>query len=240
MHWERLRWLLACIGLAAIIGGCASTHNLRDGMNVFGGGFIEEDLRPGLYEMSARANTGLWPSYDAAAQTWRLRAESLCGAAGFVDIAISEHSGGKVAETYVWRAGMLPVARYNAVKSGYVLCKTSGMSTEQALTFLNDRLAHTSAEIAAVKQQELQQLGGADCAVPPEPSAERDFKRGRALLGLQDYAGARACFMRVQNDPADPHFAREACYQLGLMFEGGLGVPRDLAAAKIWYAKSGL
>ncbi|MCB1727227.1 MAG: hypothetical protein KDI22_07335 [Gammaproteobacteria bacterium] len=46
--------LLLCIVLA----GCSSSHDLkRDGENLFGGGFADREITPGLYQLTASANT---------------------------------------------------------------------------------------------------------------------------------------------------------------------------------------
>ncbi|MFZ2334469.1 MAG: hypothetical protein WAW35_06105 [Sideroxyarcus sp.] len=71
-------WLLALLLGSA----CSSTHDLkRDGPNYLGGGgFIDDEIAPGVYRIKGFSNTSLFATPDAAAKTFRLRAEQLCPA----------------------------------------------------------------------------------------------------------------------------------------------------------------
>ncbi len=58
---------------------CSSTHDLkRDGLNIFGGGFIDEELGPGVYFIKAFSNTSLISTPKSAANTFEYRAKQLC------------------------------------------------------------------------------------------------------------------------------------------------------------------
>lgn len=61
------------------IGACSSTHDLkRDGTNIFGGGFIDDKIGPGLYLIKAFSNTSFFATHESAAETFEYRAMQLC------------------------------------------------------------------------------------------------------------------------------------------------------------------
>lgn len=73
---------------------CSSTHDLkRDGPNYLGGGggFIDDEMAPGVYRIKGFSNLALFATPDSAAKTFRYRAEKLCPA-GYDEIRSSLNS----------------------------------------------------------------------------------------------------------------------------------------------------
>ncbi|WP_150123916.1 hypothetical protein [Methyloversatilis sp. RAC08] len=53
----------------------------RDGPNyIGGGGFIDDEMAPGVYRIKGFSNLSLFATPDSAAETFRYRAEQLCPA----------------------------------------------------------------------------------------------------------------------------------------------------------------
>lgn len=121
--------LLLCIVLA----GCSSSHDLkRDGENLFGGGFADREITPGLYQLTASANTTPWPNFGAARDTWQGRTEQLCGGNGFQEIVTSQGAGFRGTTPLYFSYGLAPeVRQYNTAITGYILCDTSGMGRRE-------------------------------------------------------------------------------------------------------------
>jgi TPR repeat protein len=235
---------LCFFALEMIVAGCSSTHDLKkDGFSPFGGGFSEEQLRPGLYKMSATSNFAPWPTFGAASATWKMRADQLCGIGSHKDFETvrSSGSGGNV-PVLVPSGGVMVASRFNPTISGYVLCVSSSTSMAEAERHLNSLLLEIDHEAVQARTLELQQLGGASCDQGEVGvSGETYFLRGRALLELQEYTAARFCFFRSQEiEKKDSYYYKEACSFLGSMFETGLGGEKNLSKAKIWLKEAGL
>ena len=119
---------------------CSSTHDLkRDGQNYFGGGgFIDDEMAPGVYRIKGFSNISPFATPDSAAKTFRLRAEQLC-ATGYEEIRSVTNSyrpqGGGVAvapdpKSPAVRALLPPPAITS--KIGFVRCKNSPLSLYEA------------------------------------------------------------------------------------------------------------
>lgn len=243
-------WLTPILYVSAVltIGGCASTHNLKtDGANIFGGGgFIGEELRPGLYRMSARSNMAIWPSFAAASETWKIRADQLCGKNAYENFETTQSDGRGVTVPILVPTRGIVVERglaqtYNATMSGYVLCTSAHMTIPEAKDFLHAQQVIAQQEASEALRVELEQLGGDNCAQPESGvSGETYFRRGKVLTSLGRYSDAKACYFLAQQVEKDSYFYRESCQSLGLMYEIGLGVESDMQAAREWYRKAGL
>lgn len=227
-----------CLSIAA----CSSTHNLKEGRSLLGGGFTEEELRPGLYAMTAVGNLTLWPSFAAAKGTWRHRADELCGTDQYQEILTSQDNGYQgTAMTQATPGRFVPVAKFNTSLRGYILCNTSGLSKDQALEFLESIRLRNAATLAANSEAELSALGGSDCSVADETTtAENLSKRGQLLSNQSRYREAQVCLMKAIDRGDGTSAYREACEALGRMYEMGWGVPANLDTAKGWYRKAGL
>lgn len=94
-------WLLVLLLTSA----CSSTHDLkRDGPNYLGGGggFIDDEMAPGVYRIKGFSNTSPFSTPDSAAKTFRYRAEQLCPA-GYDEVR-------SVADSYRSLSGGVTVA----------------------------------------------------------------------------------------------------------------------------------
>lgn len=130
---------------------------------------------------------------------------------------------------------------YNATISGYVVCDSSGLTLQQAKDYIAEQQAAAKRKIEESRIAELKALGGDDCtSTMPGTSAETYFRRAKALMALQRYKDARACFLTVQELEKDSIYHNESCETLGLMYEIGLGVDKDMETAREWYRKAGL
>lgn len=129
-------WLLVLLLGSA----CSSTHDLkRNGPNYLGGGgFIDDEMAPGVYRIKGFSNTSLFAAPDSAAKTFRLRAEQLCSA-GYEEVR-------SVANSYRPQSNGVTVApdpKNPALtvllppppitsKIGFVRCKDSPLSLYEA------------------------------------------------------------------------------------------------------------
>ncbi len=120
---ERKRANACGIALAILLTGCASSHDLnRDGINFFGGGFIDQRVAPGLYLIKAFSNSLMVATSDAAARTFSNRASELCQK-GFVEIR-------SVSDSYK-ASGPRPLDDVKS-KIGHVLCNDSPLTVDEA------------------------------------------------------------------------------------------------------------
>lgn len=229
------------LGITALA-GCASTHNLKaDGINILGGGFIEEELQPGFFRMSATSNTALWASTDGAAETWKKRADHLCGKDAYVNIDTFNSQDSRLSPVSLRHGVVVWGSASNATISGYVLCNSSRMTVGDATDFLKNRQAVAERQVSESLKTELDELGGDNCAeAQPGVLPETYFRRGKKLLALQRYSDARSCFILTQELEKGTHFSKESCISLGFMYEIGLGVEKDIQKAQEWYRKAGL
>ena len=225
-----------------VIGGCSSTHNLKtDGNNPLGGGFAEYEIQPGVYQLTARSNMAIWPSFSAAKATWEKRAEQLCGNSTYQEI-LEIQDAGLSGDTPVYLAPgrVTSLPKYNARISGYILCSSSAMSPEQLYEYINNVSVNAAKEASDGNKAELEKLGGSDCSeIAPQTSAETYLRRGQILVALNDYRNAMVCLLRAQEEEKDTKVYRDACSQIAIMYELGWGVDRDMGASKAWLKKAG-
>ncbi|MFI4939631.1 MAG: hypothetical protein ACHP7O_04705 [Burkholderiales bacterium] len=238
-------WLLIAITVAALA-GCSSAHNLNtDGSNPWGGGFRDQEIKPGFYRLTATGNVTIWPSFGAAIGTWRGRADQLCGTNAYQEIVEGQSEGyrGNL-QSYIYKYGTVDLPKYNTSIWGYILCNASGTTPEEAVNYLNEiEAANIQAQIARTKEEleELEKLGGSGCNVSDaSTTAENFLRRGKILSSIEDYQSAMKCFMQIQEMGKDTNIYRESCSAIGLMYELGQGVEKDLPEAKRWYKKAGL
>ena len=237
-----MSWTQALLTLV-LAGGCSSTHNLKtDGHNPLGGGFADEEIRSGLYHLTATGNMSPWPSFSAAIGTWRGRADQLCGKNSYQQIVQSHGDGYQgTSPTYVGPGLMLNLPKYNTSVSGYILCDSSGMTRNEAIKYLDDLAARNAEELMSSRRRELEELGGDSC-IPGDAgtSAETLYRRGKILSAMNDYKPAMNCFMRAQEQEQGTSIYRESCSAIGTMYELGWGVEKDISTAMSWYRKAGL
>ncbi len=228
-----------------VIAGCSSSHNLKtDGRNALGGGFSDQEIRQGLYQLTAIGNLAPWPSFSAAIGTWRGRADELCGKDAYQEIIIESNAGYKgTTPTYISPGRMLDLPKFNTRLSGYLLCNSSGMTREEAINYLDALEATKAQELIANRNKELEELGGRSCISSSIAPAESFFQRGKILSALEDYKSAMSCYMQAQaqaQEQQDSNIYRESCSAIGTMYELGWGVERSLPTAMEWYKKAGL
>lgn len=130
--------------LTLLLAACSSTHDLkRDGLNMFGGGFIDEQVGPGLYLVKAFSNISPIPTPDSAAKTFRYRAEQLCPA-GYEEVrtlanAYRSSSGAMIITPDIKRPGLSVDAPPPVVTSkiGHIRCIDSPLSLYEARAFVS-------------------------------------------------------------------------------------------------------
>lgn len=227
----------------ALISGCASTHNLRtDGLSAFGGGFYEEELAGGLYRIVAKSNMSVWPNFAAARSTWGIRADQLCGKDSYASFDVDVIDGRARAFPLVVSPGVvIPAANYNATLSGYILCNSSSLTIQDARNFIREQPIRAKERATEVLLKDLDLLGGGNCAQgQSDLSVENYFHRGKVLYSLERYLEAKTCFLHAQERDVDSFYYKQACEMLGLMYEVGMGVEKNLSTAHGWYRKAGL
>ena len=129
------RYLFLCLPVA--VSACSSTHDLkRDGFNVFGGGFIDEKVGPGLYLIKGFSNTSPFATPDSAARTFEYRAKQLCPN-GYSEIHIvsDAYSPATPGTTAMIPNTVVVVQMPRSVitsKIGHILCADSPLSLSEA------------------------------------------------------------------------------------------------------------
>ena len=123
------------LAASLLLVGCASSHNLREsGYNLFGGGYYDYALRPGLHYIKARSNLSIVLSPGAAKTTWQNRAETLCRSESYAELKILESVEPVSPHMDYSQAA---ASRYLvAVRDGYALCRSSGMSPSEAQSII--------------------------------------------------------------------------------------------------------
>lgn len=113
--------------------GCASTHNLNtDGHNLLGGGYRESQVHKGIFEIYTATNWAPWVNTSGARESWRARAKELCGSEKFRELEVSEGSFDQMPAIFL--------VRYIVThRHGYAVCESSGLSDDEALTFIRKR-----------------------------------------------------------------------------------------------------
>jgi len=237
-----LAWGITLAALA-VQAGCTSTHNRKtDGFNPSGGGFYDQEILPGLYRMTASSNRSLWPTFGAAIETWRGRADQLCGSNQYQEIVASQDAGYQGTATAYVRSGIpLSAPLYNTTITGHILCNNSGMTRSQAIAYLDELAKRKAMDEKEAQARELNELGGRDCGTDdPLASPENLLHRGKILSSLNDYQSALTCFMRAQALEKGTSVYREACIAIGTMLELGWGIEKDMQKAMTWYKNGGL
>jgi len=108
-----------------IAAGCASNHDLkRDGQNLFGGGFIEDEIKPGLYLIRAFANITPFYGLESAKRTFMNRADALCGKGSYTIVNSN-------LDSYPSSIPMRPVSNINFM-AGHIICSNSSITLEEA------------------------------------------------------------------------------------------------------------
>jgi len=226
-----------------LLAGCASNNNFRTGSNhLLGGGFLDQEIKPGLYKLSAKANESLWPSFEAARETWKRRADQLCGKDSYQEIITTQNEGLRRHDIVYEPTILNPVIpTFNTLISGYVLCSSSVMSRDDAIKFLEELPANEAKELSLRRKSELNDLGGSDCSEKEVgKSADIYFRRGKILMDQNEYKAAMSCFMIAQSMESDTSAYRDSCSEIGMMYELGWGVEKDIPVSKTWYKKAGL
>jgi hypothetical protein len=219
--------------LAIVLAGCASTQDLREGNSIFGG-FVDTQIGPGLYEMRA---TG-----EFAMATWNKRADQLCGRGQHQALQVSARRDVMgTNDVVIGRGIVIPIQSTSNSLNGYVLCNSSSMQKAQAVKYIESLPELRRKELEDSLRTDLAKLGGADCGAESEnDSAETYYERGKLLMGHRQHKPALTCLLKaVSYGPKTPIY-RQVCEIVGEIFELGLGVPVDKAAAWEWYTKAGL
>lgn len=122
------------IAAAALLAGCASTHDLSTGPGLLGGGIQKTEELPGFYWILARTNEAPWENLSGAKSSWIEVAESVCGRGQFTEIAITEQAINRGSHPTMQAISMILSER-----RGYALCRSAKTSMEEALAFAEAR-----------------------------------------------------------------------------------------------------
>jgi ankyrin repeat protein len=122
--------------------------------------------------------------------------------------------------------------------------KTADSALTQTVDNNNNTLgvsfAAQAKELEISLKKELDELGGSCGLNKSSIDAENYYRRGKILMELNDYKPAMICFLRSQEVEMDTRTFKESCSSIGLMYELGWGVEKNMSAAKEWYRKAGL
>jgi hypothetical protein len=234
--------LASCIAMISGLVGCASTHNFaEDGSNILGGGFTTEEIRPGLYRLYARGNKALFPDVGAAQRTWDARAIQLCGPKAYKEFGVVEgRTTGNEATFFVQGLGPLTFRQHDTSKEAYLLCDSSGLSESQAQNALLEKIKAEETQRNLRTSKILSAYDPMECAVgPTNRTAEYFHLMAKDYLEARKFDVAMTCFLKVVSLQTEGRTYRDSCFHIGVMYELGQSVQRDVATAKTWYRKSG-
>ena len=118
---------IICLSLfTTVLWGCSSYQNLNEmGDSYLGGGFEDNNIGPGLFEVVAKSNFSLYENFPAAQKTFDRRASELCSGSGYSRFRLKK-------DTYEHYASLGAAQYLISEISGYVLCSTTSLSTEEA------------------------------------------------------------------------------------------------------------
>ncbi|ABR91837.1 Hypothetical protein mma_0677 [Janthinobacterium sp. Marseille] len=122
---------------------CSSTHDLkRDGANLFGGGFIDDQIGEGFYLIKGFSNDSIFVTRESAANTFEYRAKQLCPE-GFAEVrtVANAYKSAIPGMPNPYPALQLIETPRNVITSkiGYVLCGNSPITLEQAKAIVVSR-----------------------------------------------------------------------------------------------------
>ena len=124
---SRLFLATALSAIVLALSGCAASHNLQtDGENVLGGGYYASEVGKGIHHISIKTNYAPWVNAASARFSWRSRADILCGEPGYREVNIIE---GSFQAPYA-----LGLPYISTTRDGYAVCKSAGLSDEEAMT----------------------------------------------------------------------------------------------------------
>lgn len=128
-----MRCLPIAVGL--VVAGCASTHDLAQGPNVWGGGVYRERVRDGLHYIVVKSNVAPWTNRDTVSSQWQEEAAKLCSgghrALRVADSIEEEHAPMPLLG--------LPLPYLVTVRTGYALCDKASLSVEDAEQIIDRR-----------------------------------------------------------------------------------------------------
>ena len=143
--------------LSVLLAGCASTQNLKDGGSMLGG-FSEEQLRPGLYEMSS---IGSYLLFSSAQATWRKRADQLCGTDKYMELNVKSHNESTGQTVVAIQPGMyVPISSSRTSLNGYILCNSSPVGRDEAVRYLASLPELRKKELEDRVRTDLLSMGG--------------------------------------------------------------------------------
>ena len=120
--------LATLLTLALAMTGCASTHDLSQSPNIWGGGIYREPLAPGLLYLVAKSNVAPWTNRGLVAEKWASEARAFCGG-GYRALRVGERID-EEHDPMVVVGFSLPYLI--TVRQGFVVCDSAGLSDEAA------------------------------------------------------------------------------------------------------------
>lgn len=134
--------IFSLVGLILLC-SCSSTHDLkRDGINILGGGFLDDQVGDGFYLIKGFSNTALFATKDSAASTFEYRAKQLCPE-GYAEVRAVTNAYKPAIPSA--NPGPQPFAIFEAPRNvitskiGYILCSNSPVTLEEAKAIVKSR-----------------------------------------------------------------------------------------------------
>jgi hypothetical protein len=123
-----MRAIRAIMATTALLCGCASSHNIATGSaNVLGGGYYQQKVHDGIFQISVKTNWAPWTNTSTARSSWREHATALCGSDRFRELEITEGS---------YDQGLRQIV---TTRDGYAVCESAKLSDEAALALIRKR-----------------------------------------------------------------------------------------------------
>lgn len=133
--------IFSIVGLILLC-SCSSTHDLkRDGINIFGGGFLDDQIGDGFYLVKGFSNESMFVTKDSAANTFEYRAKQLCPQ-GYEEVRAHTNAYKSAIPSMDPTPGFPVIkAPRNVITSkiGYILCSNSPVSLEEAKAIVISR-----------------------------------------------------------------------------------------------------
>jgi hypothetical protein len=133
--WTRRERLALTMGMAGLLSSCAPMHDLKnEGASLFGGGFYDREIRPGIYWLSAKTNAAVFVNVSGARNTWVARADQLCGRGSYSEYQVAESTYERPGSSgHPWLSNPIISQR-----QGYIACHAAGQSDENVREVISE------------------------------------------------------------------------------------------------------
>ncbi len=136
---------LIAISLTILISGCTANRNmLKEGPNMYGAGYMEEEVVDGVFKIYVKHNPSMFAGQQDVNEDWHKRAKRLCGEHGYRELK-SYGSGRRDSFTSYVPLGsaIIPITSSTGTygKQGYAVCSYVNKEDDDILDEIWDSLS---------------------------------------------------------------------------------------------------